>query len=384
MNRVVFALGMGLFTLLTLFTPMAKAESPTPTLAKAKAFEVRVTWWARREGEPLRPYTRFDFHVRKPGKLAVEKYMLFQGGENDGKPDTRYPGRTFSDGKTQYDYLSAANQYLKLKPAPPGQEINSILLFHFDFEPLLAPAPYIGYTAEGEETLDGKHMRIYSCQQQITGYRNKLYVDKRSGLPARLVALSSRNGVAVEQNRFDYSDWKLDAKLDDALFTWTPPADATPYQLLKRDSMLQVGAVAPDFQVEDRNGKPVKLSDFKGKVIVLDFWATWCGPCLESMPHTAKVARKYAGKEVVVLAVCMHDERDRFTAWVDKHPEFSHLHFALDPQQGGQEVANKIYGVGSIPAQFVIDRDGKIVATFVGYGGPDPSLENAIKEAGKF
>ncbi len=152
--------------------------------------------------------------------------------------------------------------------------------------------------------------------------------------------------------------------------------------------LLKAGAVAPDFVTQDVAGKDVRLSDFKGKVVVLDFWATWCGPCLNSLPHTQEVAKHYADQGVVVLASCTSDTRAKFEEWVkanqDKYPD---LKFSCDPNERGSATFNerasrKLYGVSGIPTQFVIGRDGKIANALVGYTAGDVRLEAALAQIG--
>jgi thiol-disulfide isomerase/thioredoxin len=151
-----------------------------------------------------------------------------------------------------------------------------------------------------------------------------------------------------------------------------------------RIKMLEPGAVAPDFTTTDLVGQPVKLSDYRGKVVVLDFWATWCGPCLNSMPHTQEVAAKYKDQGVVVLGSCTSDARDKFETWVkanqSKYPDFI---FSHDPAERGADRASaKLYGVGGIPQQFIIGRDGKIAATVTGYLAGEVLLDAALAKAG--
>jgi thiol-disulfide isomerase/thioredoxin len=151
-----------------------------------------------------------------------------------------------------------------------------------------------------------------------------------------------------------------------------------------RVKMLEPGAVAPDFTTTDLAGKPVKLSDYRGKVVVLDFWATWCGPCIASMPHSQEVAAKYKDQGVVVLASCTSDTRDKFESWVKanqaKYPDFV---FSHDPAERGADRASaKLYGVGGIPQQFIIGRDGKIAATVTGYLAGEVLLDAALAKAG--
>ena len=72
---------------------------------------------------------------------------------------------------------------------------------------------------------------------------------------------------------------------------------------------LQAGELAPDFEVVGPTGKTIKLSDFRGKMLLVDIWATWCGPCVASMPHNSELAKKFAKDDLVVLAVCADDSR---------------------------------------------------------------------------
>ena len=149
-----------------------------------------------------------------------------------------------------------------------------------------------------------------------------------------------------------------------------------------RPALLAAGTPAPDFTVQDKAGGPVKLSDYKGKVVVLDFWATWCPPCQRSLPHTNEVAKQFAGKGVVVLAVCVSDTQAAFDGWLPKHPEYDSITFAIDPtKRGDPDVANRLYHVTGIPTQYVIGKDGKVIVSFVGYGGPTSDLADAITKA---
>ncbi len=122
-----------------------------------------------------------------------------------------------------------------------------------------------------------------------------------------------------------------------------------------------IGAMAMDFTQNDQNGKPVKLSDFKGKYVLIDFWASWCGPCRNENPNVVAAYQKYKDKNFTVLGVSL-DKPDAKDAWLkaiadDKltWTQVSDLKFWQN------EVAVK-YGIQSIPANFLIDPTGKIIA----------------------
>ncbi len=101
-------------------------------------------------------------------------------------------------------------------------------------------------------------------------------------------------------------------------------------QMAKLTLPADAGA-APATSFVDSNGKPLRLADFKGKVVVLNIWATWCGPCILEMPTLAKLATDYQGQQVAVVAVAMDGERDadKAQAFIAKHPP---LAFYRDPK----------------------------------------------------
>lgn len=146
---------------------------------------------------------------------------------------------------------------------------------------------------------------------------------------------------------------------------------------------LARGAAAPDFAVETRDGRTVRLSDFRGRVVILDFWATWCDPCRESLPHLDRVSRAVESQGVVVLAVCVWDSLEKFRSWVSGDFKDYRVHFAVDPAgHGSQEIPRRLYGVEGIPATFIIDRNGIVAATVIGYDDGDTRIERALAGLG--
>ena len=118
---------------------------------------------------------------------------------------------------------------------------------------------------------------------------------------------------------------------------------------------------APQFTLKDATGKPLKLSDLKGKVVLLNFWATWCGPCKIEIPWFIEFEQKYKDKGFAVLGVSMDED-----GWKDVKPyvELKKINYRV--VIGDDQTANLYGGVDSLPTTFILDRDGKIAAVHVG------------------
>ena len=118
---------------------------------------------------------------------------------------------------------------------------------------------------------------------------------------------------------------------------------------------------APDFTLKDANGKVVHLSDYKGKVVLLDFWATWCGPCKIEIPWFVDMQRKNKDRGFEVLGVSMDEE-----GWETVKPFLSDLGVNYRVVIGNDTTAQLYGGVDALPTTFLIDRAGKIAAVHVG------------------
>jgi peroxiredoxin len=117
---------------------------------------------------------------------------------------------------------------------------------------------------------------------------------------------------------------------------------------------------APEFKLKDLDDKEVRLSDFKGKIVVLNFWATWCGPCLKEMPDFAELQNQYS-KDVQFIGIAIDPEnKGKMKQLVEK------LKIPYPILLGNEEISDKYGGMNAIPVTFLIDRKGMIRAHYIG------------------
>jgi len=122
---------------------------------------------------------------------------------------------------------------------------------------------------------------------------------------------------------------------------------------------LVEGSKFPDFDEKDVTGKPISVANYKGKVVLIDFWATWCGPCVAELPNVLKAYEKHHSKGFEIIGISLDQDQTKLTTFT-KQKNMTWQQF-FDGKGWGNKLAAK-YGVNSIPATYLLDGDGKIIA----------------------
>jgi peroxiredoxin/outer membrane lipoprotein-sorting protein len=358
-------------------------------------------------GDSYRALTTYHFegtmsiHVAGPAEQTVDIPVVL-AGDRAGRAhmEARNPqmGALFvSDGTSATTYLFSLNQYTR-KPAekpPAGDGMplppqNSPLTRYFDLQHGIRSAAVTGDegVSVGGQTHDCWVVRCEMATPQAIAADSTaralatFWVDKARGLVLRdsttVVMHNPGTGAALTMDqvtRFDLA--RVNEPLADSLFAFEPPAGAllvSTFGPRETPSEL-VGKPAPPFTLTGVKGSTVSLAAYKGKVVMLDFWATWCKPCRIEMPHVQKLYQEFKPKGLVVFGVNLAEEPAAVRKFLSENP----YTFPILLDRRGE--TSKDYGAEAIPTLVIIGRDGKVSSYFQGVR-PEDVLREALAKAG--
>jgi outer membrane lipoprotein-sorting protein/peroxiredoxin len=294
-----------------------------------------------------------------------------------------------SDGKTFTTYDAQKNSYQQQEVSADSPLVGG----HLQFAGFAAMAmePQYGKMLEGffQQSFDKaqakgkKKVGNVPCHVvELTGKGGTmtLYLGEKDGLVYRMVYKMPDGDIYEEM----VTALQLNPTIQKSVFAFNPPAGAKKAEPAKEDETARddtnslKGAEAPNFTLIDMEGNEVSLNSLRGKVVFLDFWATWCPPCRNSLPHTQALSQheKTKSGDLVVLAVNAREDVDK----VKKFMQDNNYSFRVLLDKDGKVLDS--FKVRGIPTFVLIDREGKVAWVQVGFmPGSEKAMEEAVTQA---
>src|SRR5579884_90495 len=222
-----------------------------------------------------------------------------------------------------------------------------------------AAAQEMADQAQGDEVAVARYqLGIIIMDQALAKHKDELFSRVHEEMTKALTAHENfPNAVLMDGRALAYLKQDDAAKARFEQFVkMRPESDPDRQRALRYISQPELARarMAPAFAVTTLDGQRVSLDDFKGKVVLLDFWATWCAPCREALPHMQKIAKNFEGQPLVVLSVSLDDNEEKWKEFITKNGMTW-----MQYRDGGFEgPVARMFSVNAIPHTFTIDADG--------------------------
>jgi peroxiredoxin/outer membrane lipoprotein-sorting protein len=361
---------------------MAQAQSAQDVLAHvgevyshAKAIHIvakREEVWSKDGRSAL---SNSDLEIRLRGSRNYFVRMKANGDESIAVSDGEHIWKAVPS-KKQWTQVAAASleEPGEEGPDPRSRDLYSSLTLtlagRYVALAKLAENPQI--TGEEDLKVDGQKVRCYVIRARTAGMEHELWIDQQRFVVLQHKEKGELNGMHADLH-LKVTALEINSTLADSMFQFEPGkgwSEAEMLLLPGEQRIMLTGSRAANFALKSLEGEPVVLDQTRGKVVVLDFWATWCPPCREELPFIEKLRGEFAGQ---VQFFGINDE-DSGTVkdFLRKHT------YEMTVLMDGKRQVHRQYGVSSIPTMLIIDKQGVIREHFIG-SRSEAKLRQAIQ-----
>lgn len=327
-------------------------------------------YFSDNKGEAPQSYDKYLRFFIEPGVLSLSG--------NTGNPtEIKLTGSKVQDESISYNSLTKADSEA-LKPFNEAYNTKNM--------------EYIALKKQGasEDVLNAKLDELEELKEKMSPYQKAIRKKQLA-----YIKENPNSYVSISQLRYFVSGMNL-TELQDIYVQISDEKKASAYgqELAEEIDKLKSGSpgsVARDFSGLDINGQPLKLSDYRGKYVLLDFWASWCIPCRKGNPHLLQLYSKYKKKGFEIIGVS--DDDSNPAAWrkaveQDKIGVWKHVLRGLKRNADGNydrsEDKSEHYGIHTLPSKILINPEGLIIGRYASGAGSDEDLDNKLKEIFKF